>query len=332
MRASPPEKPPRRPHLRCAGFCFVVLAAGTIASPAQAQCAIGATNVAFGPNVDLISGGTITTTGTISVNCPGGFGNFPYLWFCISIGVGTNSTSVNNRTMKSGANTLGYQLYTDSGMTTIYQYTPSNQFSVPYSNSTGAQFNSTIYAKILSAQTSPPGTYTDPYSAGTQAQISGNVATTLPGNCGGGTGALTFSVTATVVPSASVSAGTLDFGSTSLLSSNIDSTGTITVQATNTTPYSIGLGNGANASGSQRRVRKGATSSFINYNLYTNAGRTQAWTTTTSPSSCTDGAGSCVLGTGTGLSQNITVYGRVPPQSVPAAGTFTDTVVVTVTF
>jgi spore coat protein U-like protein len=124
----------------------------------------------------------------------------------------------------------------------------------------------------------------------------------------------------------------MNFGSTSVLSSNIDSTATITVQATNTTPYSIGLGNGANASGSQRRVRLGATSNFINYNLYTNAGRSQAWTTTTQTASCTGGAGTCVLGTGTGSAQNVTVYGRVPPQAIPAAGAFTDTVVVTVTF
>lgn len=325
------EKPAVRALLRRTSFCLIVLAAETIASPAQSQCAISTTNVAFG-SVDLISGSTITTTGTISVNCPGGFGNFPYLWFCISIGVGSNSTSVNNRTMKSGSSTLGYQLYTDSGMSTVYQYTPSNQFSVPYNNSTGAQFNSTIYAKILSAQTSPPGAYTDPYSSSAQAQISGNVASTLPGNCGGGSAALSFSVTATVVSNASVSASTLNFGSTSVLSSNLDSTATITVQATNTTPYSIGLNNGANASGSQRRVRLGATSSFLNYNLYTNSGYTQAWTTTTSAGSCTGGAGSCVLGTGTGLAQNITVYGRVPPQTIPAAGAFTDTVVVTVTF
>lgn len=330
MRASPLEKPPRRSLLRYAGFCFVVLAAGTIASPAQSQCAISTTNVAFGPNVDLISGGTITTTGTISVNCPGGFGNFPYLWFCISISAGANSTSVNNRTMKSGLNTLGYQLYTDSGMNSVYQYTTPNQFSVPYNNSTGAQFTSTIYAKILSSQTSPPGPYTDPYSSSLHAQISGNVASTLPGNCSGGTGALSFSVTATVATNASISVTTLNFASVSTLPTT--SFATITVQATNTTPYSIGISNGTNASGSQRRVRLGATANYLNYGLYTDVNHSNAWTTTTLAGSCTGGAGSCVLGTGTGLAQNVTVYGLVPSQTIPITGLFTDTVVVTLTF
>ncbi len=317
--------------MRRLGLVVVLLAGGLVATPAQAQCAIGATTVPFG-NVDLLSGTTATATGTVSVNCPGGFGSFPYIWLCTSIGTGTNSVSVNNRTMKSGANTLGYQLYTDSAMTTVYTYAPSNQYSAPYNNSTGGTSNTPVYAKILSGQTSPPGSYTDTYSTTVQAQVSGNVATTLPGNCGGGAAALSVTVTATVVANASVSTTAMNFGSTSTLASNIDATATLTMQATNTTPYSIGLGNGLNASGSQRRARLGAASSFINYNLYTDAARTQAWSTTSSAGSCSGGAGSCVLGTGNGTNQNITVYGRVPSQSVPATGTFNDTVVVTVTF
>ena len=322
------DQPAGRALWRRIGFCIALLGAVFIVSPARAQCGISATNVAFG-NVDVVSGGPITTTGTITIACPGGFGNFPFLWLCISIGVGSNSTSVNNRTMKNGANALNYQLYTDSAMTTIYQYTPPNQFSVPYNNTTGATVNSTVYGKILSSPTAPPGSYTDSYSTTAQAQVAGNVASTLPGTCGGGSAVLTFNVTGTVVANATVSTSTLDFGSTSTLSSNVDSTATIAVQAT---PYSIGLSNGANASGSQRRVRLGATSNFINYNLYTDSGHTQAWTTTTSASSCSGGAGTCVLATGTGLTQNTTVFGRVPSQTIPAAGTFADTVVVTVTF
>jgi spore coat protein U-like protein len=122
--------------MRYAIFCVMFLMAQTLAWPAQAQCALSATTIPFG-SVDLISGSTATATGTVSISCPGGFGSFPFLWICTSIGVGVNSISVNNRTMKSGSNTLGYQLYTDSGFTTIYQYTPSNQYSAPYNNSTG---------------------------------------------------------------------------------------------------------------------------------------------------------------------------------------------------
>ena len=39
-----------------------------------------------------------------------------------------------------------------------------------------------------------------------------------------------------------------------------------------------------------------------------------------------------IAGTGSGGSQSYTVYGRVPPQTTPAAATYTDTITVTVTY
>jgi spore coat protein U-like protein len=141
-------------------------------------------------------------------------------------------------------------------------------------------------------------------------------------------------VSATTTANCNVSASTLDFGSSPyIIASNIDSTATVTVQCTSTTPYSIGLDNGTNASGSQRRVRLGTSAYYINYNLYTDAARSNAWAATTSTTSCTAGANTCFLGTGTGSNQTATVYGRVPSQTAPAqTGTFTDTVVITVTY
>jgi spore coat protein U-like protein len=38
------------------------------------------------------------------------------------------------------------------------------------------------------------------------------------------------------------------------------------------------------------------------------------------------------LGTGTGASQTITVYGKVPTQTTPVAGTYADSVIVTLTY
>ena len=142
----------------------------------------------------------------------------------------------------------------------------------------------------------------------------------------------TMSATATVVAQCNISTTALNFGTTSSLPSNVDSTATITAQCNNSLPYSIGLGNGTNASGSQRRMRLGATTGYLNYGLYTDSARSSSWTTSTATTSCTGGANTCLLGTGTGSNQSITVYGRVPPQTVPAIGTFTDTVVVTITF
>jgi spore coat protein U-like protein len=58
--------------------------------------------------------------------------------------------------------------------------------------------------------------------------------------------------------------------------------------------------------------------------LYSNAGRTTVWGNTVGTDT--------VAGTGTGATQSLTVYGRVPVQSTPGAGTYTDTVITTVTY
>lgn len=64
---------------------------------------------------------------------------------------------------------------------------------------------------------------------------------------------------------------------------------------------------------------------YVVYGLYQDAARSKPWGTNT-------GSGETLSGTGTGLTQSHTVYGRVAPQSAPPAGTYTDTVVVTVTY
>ena len=75
-----------------------------------------------------------------------------------------------------------------------------------------------------------------------------------------------------------------------------------------------------------------AANQFVSYGLYLDAAHAQPWSTTTLAASCTGGANTCYLGTGTASNQNVTVYGQVPAQTAPAPGTFTDTVVVTVTY
>ena len=69
----------------------------------------------------------------------------------------------------------------------------------------------------------------------------------------------------------------------------------------------------------------GGSSEFVNYELYRDAGRTQRWGNTPP----TD----IVASTGTGSAQPaVTVYGRVPPQTTPSAGSYGDTITVNVTY
>jgi spore coat protein U-like protein len=63
---------------------------------------------------------------------------------------------------------------------------------------------------------------------------------------------------------------------------------------------------------------------LVSYELYRNSARTQRWGNTLNSDT--------VIGSGTGGTQNLTVYGRVPAQTTPSAGTYNDTITVTVTY
>jgi len=143
----------------------------------------------------------------------------------------------------------------------------------------------------------------------------------------------TLTVQMTITASCTISATTMNFGSvagTAVSAAVTNASTNISVTCTNGSPYSIGADNGANASGSQRRMKSGAN--FLNYNLYTNAGLTNAWTTATNNTTCSS-ANSCFLGTGNGSAQSVTVFGQIPAVgSAPAAGAYSDTVTMTITY
>ena len=156
------------------------------------------------------------------------------------------------------------------------------------------------------------------------------VASTLPG-ARASTTSSNLTVQLLVTATCTVNAATLDFGSTGLLATAIDATASLSVACTNTTPYSVGLDNGANFSAT-RRMRQGATANYIGYAIYTNAARTNAWTTASSSTTCTT-TNSCFLGTGDGSVQSITAYGQAPALgTAPTPGAYNDTVTITVTY
>jgi spore coat protein U-like protein len=184
----------------------------------------------------------------------------------------------------------------------------------------------TMYGRVIGGQTTAqPGTYTDDFNGShTAIVINERTGSTAPGSCTSNqTGDhFGFIATATVTSQCSVSAGTLNFGNAGLLTSATDGTTAISVQCANGVPYQVGLGNGQNASGSIRRMRNATR--YVTYEVYRNSARTQRWGNTLNADT--------VTGTGNGNIQNLSVYGRVPAQTTPNAGTYTDVVVVTVTY
>jgi spore coat protein U-like protein len=181
-----------------------------------------------------------------------------------------------------------------------------------------------MYGRVVGGQTTAiPGAYQDQFTSNHTAVTINESSTSPPGSCS--TSILSqfpFTVGATVSSQCAVSASTLDFGTVGLLLANTDLTSTVTVQCASGVAYQVGLDNGQHATGTTRRMQ--GPGGLVTYDLYRNTTRTQRWGNTINTDT--------VVGSGNGSNQNLTVYGRVPNQATPSAGTYNDTITVTVTY
>ncbi len=146
------------------------------------------------------------------------------------------------------------------------------------------------------------------------------------GSASAGTATSSFGVSLAITAQCVINSTTLmDFNSATIgvLNANNDATSTLKVQCTNTTPFDIGLDGGTSGGTVTQRLLINAGHT-INYNLYTTSGFGTVWGNTVHTDT--------VANTGTGAEQIFTIYGRVPPQTTPAPGTYTDLVTVTITY
>ena len=140
-----------------------------------------------------------------------------------------------------------------------------------------------------------------------------------------GTATGTLSVSMTIQASCTLSSSSaVAFGTSGVLASNVDATGSLSVQCTNTTPYTVALDQGAGSGATTSTRKMTGSGATVSYNLYRDSARTQNWGNATGTDT--------VAGTGNGAAQTLTVYGRVPAQSTPAPGSYSDTVNVTITY
>jgi spore coat protein U-like protein len=133
-----------------------------------------------------------------------------------------------------------------------------------------------------------------------------------------------FAVSATVVRGCIIATTNLAFGSYPAVAAGPTVLATATIQVTCELgdTYTIGLNDGVNRAGGQRRMaRSSAPVSYLNYNVFQDAARTVAWG---------DNGTSRVSAVGTGGAQSYTVFGQLPGAQVVPAGAYVDTVTVTV--
>lgn len=146
-----------------------------------------------------------------------------------------------------------------------------------------------------------------------------------------GTVTANLAVSASVSATCSISTTPLAFGAYDPVGANsaapLDGSGSVVVTCTNGAPTTVTLGQGAHANtGSSDAVplrRMASGGAFLSYALYSDAARSAVWGNT---------AGTGVAHTGSGTATSVSVYGRVAAGQNVGSGSYTDTVVATVTF
>lgn len=121
------------------------------------NCTISALPVAFGiyDTIGVNATAPLTASGSVTVLCTNGA--------TASIALGQGNNAVGDvpvtpvRQMASGANRLGYFLYSNVGLTTVWGGTTSAVTAV----ADGAPHTLTVYGSIDAGHNLPKGTYTD---------------------------------------------------------------------------------------------------------------------------------------------------------------------------
>ncbi len=299
---------------------FWLLAA---AHPAQAEsCSAAISDINFGA-VNVRAGAVNQTSGTIQITCTGAI--VSAVGVCVRFGPGNGGAGSNNspRYMRRGdGSILLYELRPNGNgnafgtLNEIYALVPiilgSGSVSVPF------------YADIVSTGVSVgTGSYSSVFSGAEDIELSYGIV-----NCNilGNTASVpSFEVSAEVVASCEIDVGTLNFGNiSSSITQPVYAETAINVRCTDTTPYVLSLDMGGGSGVTDPANRKLSNGPYtLNYGLYSDGAHVQAWGNL---------PGNSVGGTGAGLNQVFSVYGRIHSGQSAFVGVYQDSVLVTVAY
>jgi spore coat protein U-like protein len=227
---------------------------------------------------------------------------------------GGRNNSCSPRTMRDPAvpaRSLAYDVFSDSSRTSIW-CTGAARYELVVDYASGATQTRTItmYGRVSAGQNPASAAYDDRLSIALRQ--AGQTFTTVP-----------VPIRGSVPATCAISASPLAFG-TYQASANRDATAAVAVNCTNSAPYQVSLGSGQNVSGGTRRMSSSAAG-FLGYSLYSNNARTTLWGDGTA-------IGAKLGGIGSGSSQSLTVYGRIPANQYTRPGSYSDSVFVTVEY
>ncbi len=323
-----------RPHAAAACLLLCALVLWPRAASAQSCWVNGAAELDFGT---VTASANTDAQATVNYRCQSGLLGMN-VRVCIFVGEGNPSGLSPRRMTNNNGAFMNYNLYSNAARTQLLGPVGSLPvYSVALTvpgNYQGISGTLPIYGRVPAGQNLPAAFPYQGFPANSVLRYSyGYVFMPSESECRnaspgflGGAGEVPFSwvgVRASYANTCRITMATdLDFGNASALTGNRDHTSIIQLQCPTGTAWRLGLDNGQNASGNNRRMAR-AGGGLIGYELYRDSGRTQRWGNA-SPND--------VTGTGNNAVQSQTVYGRVPAQPVTQPGSYTDTITVTLTY
>lgn len=249
----------------------------------------------------------------------------------------TVSSSNGGGMVSSGGDRIGYDIFADAARQEQLQLGTAYNYYNNYLLGLLGILGGTAADMPMYFRTRPDtvgniaaGTYSDTLTISWNWRVCSGIG--ILGVCIGrdtGSGISMVTLALEVTPDCAINAPDLDFGSAPLVGSFSPTTRTITIRCTKGESYSVGLSDGGNAQGVQRRMQAGGN--YLTYELYKGAGGNQRWGSQGAERRPSSGA-EVNPGAADGMNeQGFVVRGEVDPnQPTPPAGTYTDMVVVDV--
>jgi len=275
---------------------------------AEVTCQLNNTS---GVSFMTYSGATLTARGSIDVTCPN---NVAYT-IELSAGTTAGATTTNRMLYCSGCTpqTLGYQLFSDASYTVNWG---NDTLTGKSETGSGQDQSIPVYALIPANEPFYTGSSGSNYNDTVTVTIVCNSCTSISGNNRG----LTVHLQQTA-SGCWFSASDLSFGNYNGTVTN--ATSTIQVDCSSGTPYNVGLNQGTHGGSVTTRKMQNGTH-LLSYSLCQNSTCATNWGNTIGTDT--------VAGTGSGVAQPLTVYGQLPASQSVTTGTYTDTIVATITY
>ena len=277
----------------------------------------------------VASGPAVTTSGVFSVTCAS---------TVLSLLAGTPSlkatlqASLTNLTLKNGSDSIPYQIFSNTGYSTSYgggavvvSLNGSTLLSLLNSGSTTTTVP--IYISTTPGANVPAGTYTDTIAVtwvlANICEGGVNIAGLCLGTLNNLTATRTMNISMTVTNDCTITAPAVNFGSAPLLGGFGTVSQNLSLLCTKGMSYTVGMSTGSNPANGRRRMATGGQR--LEYDIF------KADTTVWGPSGTARANGPAVAD---GVSQQILPYtARIyQDQTAPAAGSYSDSVVVDVSF